>query len=51
MGNESVLSYLLDHGGDPAVPDCRRSVPLHDAAEGGAFLNFMEGLENVACMS
>uniref|UniRef100_K3ZE46 Uncharacterized protein n=1 Tax=Setaria italica TaxID=4555 RepID=K3ZE46_SETIT len=31
----SVLRYLLDHGGDPAVPDCRRSVPLHDAVEEG----------------
>ncbi|PUZ67787.1 hypothetical protein GQ55_3G462400 [Panicum hallii var. hallii] len=36
-GSDSVLRYLLDHGGDPAVPDHRRSMPLHDAAELGHF--------------
>ncbi|KAF8692216.1 hypothetical protein HU200_039819 [Digitaria exilis] len=34
-GSESVLEYLLDRGGDPLVTDCRRSTPLHDAAEYG----------------
>nr|CAB3462529.1 unnamed protein product [Digitaria exilis] len=33
--SESVLEYLLDRGGDPLVTDCRRSTPLHDAAEYG----------------
>ncbi|KAF8733376.1 hypothetical protein HU200_014983 [Digitaria exilis] len=34
-GDERVLRYLLDHGGDPAVPDGKGSTPLHDAAEQG----------------
>jgi len=25
------MNYLLDHGGDPAMPDERGSTPLHDA--------------------
>nr|CAB3466406.1 unnamed protein product [Digitaria exilis] len=35
-GDARVLRYLLDHGGDPAVPDGKGSMPLHDAAEQGA---------------
>ena len=42
-GSEGVLRYLLDRGGDPGVPDFRRSMPLHDAAELGVFLNFRVG--------
>ncbi|KAF8692213.1 hypothetical protein HU200_039816 [Digitaria exilis] len=34
-GDARVLRYLLDHGGDPAVPDGKGSMPLHDAAEQG----------------
>ncbi|NP_001132274.1 uncharacterized protein LOC100193710 [Zea mays] len=34
-GSESVLGYLLDHGGDPVMPDSMGSTPLHDAAEEG----------------
>ncbi|EES16309.1 ankyrin repeat, PH and SEC7 domain containing protein secG [Sorghum bicolor] len=34
-GSESVLRYLLDRGGDPAMPDFVGSTPLHDAAEEG----------------
>uniref|UniRef100_A0ACD5XM18 Uncharacterized protein n=1 Tax=Avena sativa TaxID=4498 RepID=A0ACD5XM18_AVESA len=30
-GNVQVMNYLLDHGGDPAMPDERGSTPLHDA--------------------
>ena len=30
-----VLRYLLDRGGDPAMPDSRGSTPLHNAAEYG----------------
>ena len=30
-----VLRYLLDRGGDPAMPDARGSTPLHNAAEYG----------------
>nr|CAB3462533.1 unnamed protein product [Digitaria exilis] len=36
-GDERVLRYLLDHGGDPAVPDGKGSTPLHDAAEQGHY--------------
>ncbi|KAM0885621.1 hypothetical protein ACQ4PT_030197 [Festuca glaucescens] len=28
-GNVQVMRYLLDHGGDPAMPDERGSTPLH----------------------
>nr|CAB3462534.1 unnamed protein product [Digitaria exilis] len=31
----SVLRYLLDHGGDPAIPDALGFTPLHMAAERG----------------
>ncbi|TVU50608.1 hypothetical protein EJB05_01986, partial [Eragrostis curvula] len=34
-GNLPVLSYLLDHGGDPAMPDARGLTPLHEAATNG----------------
>ncbi|TVU06248.1 hypothetical protein EJB05_49450 [Eragrostis curvula] len=34
-GDERVLGYLLDHGGDPGAPDAKGSTPLHDAAEQG----------------
>ncbi|KAK8458530.1 hypothetical protein SEVIR_3G395200v4 [Setaria viridis] len=34
-GDESVLGYLLDRGGNPGVPDSKGSTPLHDAAEQG----------------
>ncbi|CAN6343666.1 unnamed protein product [Urochloa humidicola] len=30
-----VLRYLLDRGGDPAMPDSRGSTPLHNAAKYG----------------
>ena len=36
-----VLRYLLDRGGDPAMPDARGSTPLHNAAEYGMRRNFM----------
>ncbi|KAK1626398.1 hypothetical protein QYE76_000713 [Lolium multiflorum] len=31
-GNVQVMRYLLDRGGDPAMPDERGSTPLHHAA-------------------
>ncbi|XP_071685442.1 uncharacterized protein [Lolium perenne] len=34
-GNVQVMRYLLDHGGDPAMPDEKGSTPLHLAAEEG----------------
>jgi ankyrin repeat protein len=36
-GNVEVMRYLLDHGGDPAMPNETGSTPLHSAAEEGAF--------------
>ncbi|CAL4898071.1 unnamed protein product [Urochloa decumbens] len=36
-GEVSVLQYLLDHGGDPAIPDALGFTPLHIAAENGHF--------------
>ncbi|CAN6334847.1 unnamed protein product [Urochloa humidicola] len=36
-GEVSVLQYLLDHGGDPAIPDAMGFTPLHIAAENGHF--------------
>jgi hypothetical protein len=33
-----ALRYLLDRGGDPAMPDARGSTPLHNAAEYGVLL-------------
>jgi hypothetical protein len=36
-GNVQVMRYLLDHGGDSAMPDDKGSTPLHLAAEEGAF--------------
>jgi ankyrin repeat protein len=35
-GDEGVLGYLLDHGGNPGALDSKGSTPLHDAAEKGA---------------
>nr|CAB3466408.1 unnamed protein product [Digitaria exilis] len=35
-GEVSALRYLLDHGGDPAIPDSLGFTPLHMAAESGA---------------
>uniref|UniRef100_A0A0D9Y158 Uncharacterized protein n=1 Tax=Leersia perrieri TaxID=77586 RepID=A0A0D9Y158_9ORYZ len=34
-GNIDVLTYLLDRGGDPAIPDERGITPLHRAAQYG----------------
>nr|XP_051227881.1 uncharacterized protein LOC127345435 isoform X2 [Lolium perenne] len=34
-GNVQVMRYLLDRGGNPAMPDKRGSTPLHGAALGG----------------
>uniref|UniRef100_A0ACD5XGV2 Uncharacterized protein n=1 Tax=Avena sativa TaxID=4498 RepID=A0ACD5XGV2_AVESA len=34
-GNVQIIRYLLDHGGDPAMPDERGSTPLHDVAMQG----------------
>ncbi|OQU79518.1 hypothetical protein SORBI_3008G155800 [Sorghum bicolor] len=34
-GEVGVLRYLLDHGGDPEMPDARDTTPLHFAAEQG----------------
>ncbi|KAM0865934.1 hypothetical protein ACQ4PT_042945 [Festuca glaucescens] len=36
-GNVQVMRYLLDHGGDPAMPDDKGSTPLHLAAEEGHY--------------
>ncbi|CAL5092578.1 unnamed protein product [Urochloa decumbens] len=36
-GTRGLLRYLLDRGGDPAMPDVRGSTPLHNAAEYGGF--------------
>ncbi|CAN6352269.1 unnamed protein product [Urochloa humidicola] len=36
-GEVSALQYLLDHGGDPAIPDALGFTPLHIAAENGHF--------------
>ncbi|CAD6267166.1 unnamed protein product [Miscanthus lutarioriparius] len=36
-GNLPVLRYLLDRGGDPAMPDARGFTPLHNAAENGHY--------------
>ena len=46
-GEVGVLRYLLDHGGDPALPDAIRFAPLHIAAENGASLPPMD--ESQAC--
>ena len=35
-GNVQAMRYLLDHGGDPAMPDETGSTPLHSASENGA---------------
>ncbi|CAL4905379.1 unnamed protein product [Urochloa decumbens] len=34
-GTRGLLRYLLDRGGDSAMPDARGSTPLHNAAEYG----------------
>ncbi|RCV19375.1 hypothetical protein SETIT_3G378800v2 [Setaria italica] len=34
-GEVSVLRYLLDHGGDPAMPDAMGTMPLQVAADSG----------------
>ncbi|RLN29219.1 hypothetical protein C2845_PM05G02590 [Panicum miliaceum] len=34
-GDERVLGYLLDRGGDPGLPDAKGCTPLHNAAEQG----------------
>ncbi|TVU06250.1 hypothetical protein EJB05_49452, partial [Eragrostis curvula] len=34
-GKVSVMRYLLDHGGDPAIPDASGFTPLHMATENG----------------
>ncbi|CAN6343677.1 unnamed protein product [Urochloa humidicola] len=36
-GKVSVLQYLLEHGGDPAMPDVMGCTPLHFAAEEGHY--------------
>jgi ankyrin repeat protein len=38
-GNVQVMRYLLDCGGDPAMPDEKGSTPLHNAALQGALSN------------
>uniref|UniRef100_K3ZDN6 Uncharacterized protein n=1 Tax=Setaria italica TaxID=4555 RepID=K3ZDN6_SETIT len=37
-GKVDVLRYLLDRGGDPAMPDSMGATPLHDAADHDAFV-------------
>jgi ankyrin repeat protein len=37
-GIVSILRYLLDHGGNPAMPDISGKTPLHNAVEQGTFL-------------
>jgi ankyrin repeat protein len=37
-GKVDVLRYLLDRGGDPAMPDPMGTTPLHDAADFGALI-------------
>ncbi|CAN6356873.1 unnamed protein product [Urochloa humidicola] len=37
-GKMSVLRYFLDRGGDPRMADAEGDTPLHDAADGGAFV-------------
>lgn len=49
-GEVGVLRYLLDHGGDPAMPDAMRFTPLHIAAENGASLPLMDGYGSLACL-
>uniref|UniRef100_A0A0E0BUV8 Uncharacterized protein n=1 Tax=Oryza glumipatula TaxID=40148 RepID=A0A0E0BUV8_9ORYZ len=39
-GDINVLIYLLDRGGDPAIPNAGGFTPLHYAAEYGAFHAF-----------
>ncbi|TVU50870.1 hypothetical protein EJB05_02262 [Eragrostis curvula] len=34
-GHLPVLRYLLDHGGDPSIPNARGITPLHRAAKNG----------------
>jgi ankyrin repeat protein len=48
-GKVSVLGYLLDHGGDPAMPDAMGNTPLHDAADCGAFTPFQILFNPVIC--
>ncbi|CAL4905366.1 unnamed protein product [Urochloa decumbens] len=36
-GKVSILRYLLDHGGDPGMPDAEGDTPLHDAADRGHY--------------
>jgi ankyrin repeat protein len=49
-GNVQVMRYLLDHGGNPAMPDERGSTPLHGAALGGALSHSyrLDTLDSVA---
>jgi ankyrin repeat protein len=36
-GKVSILRLLLDHGGDPAMPNAMGRTPLHNAAQNGVF--------------
>ena len=52
QGNVEVTRYLLDHGGDPAMPDERGSTPLHNAAAAGALSHswvHSQPLNDIAC--
>jgi hypothetical protein len=44
-GKVSILQLLLDHGGDPAMPNAMGRTPLHNAAQNGVFLPSMKGLD------
>jgi ankyrin repeat protein len=50
-GNVQVMRYLLDRGGDPAMPDERGSTALHHAALRGALslLGFRLHTNSVSC--
>ena len=43
-GEVSLLRYLLDHGGDAAMPNAKGRTPLHNAAQNGVSLPSMDGL-------
>jgi ankyrin repeat protein len=40
-GDIQLVKYLLDHGGDPAMPNEKGCTPLHAAAQEGLLSHFL----------